>query len=64
MYSIQFDRFNAVVHKEPAATKVVAAKVPFGYAAPAVAKVPFGFAAPVAKVGYAAPVYHAPYAYH
>ncbi|KAJ6636556.1 UDP-glucosyltransferase 2 [Pseudolycoriella hygida] len=57
--------FNAVVHKEPVATKVVApvAKVvsPYGYAAP-VAKVvsPFGYAAPVAKVvspyGYAAPV--------
>ncbi|XP_037025928.1 larval cuticle protein A2B-like [Bradysia coprophila] len=62
--------FNAVVHKEPVATKVVApvAKVvsPYGYAAHGyaapVAKVvsPYGYGAPVAKVvspyGYGAPV--------
>lgn len=53
-------RFNAVVHKEPAVGKVVAAPA-YGaaYGAP-IAKLGYGLPG-VAKVGYAAPaVYHAP----
>lgn len=49
--------FNAVVHKEPAAAKVIAA--------PGIAKVGYGIAPAIAKVGLAGPVvapaYHAPY---